>query len=262
MVPNAVQSPVCLSKSLSRMVDDAIPLRFARYFDDYHGGKAKLTNDGQTAVLTLGLQPALQPCIAGGPLDGVYLFEQLHFHWGPNDSHGSEHLIEGVAHAMEIHLVHYNAKYGSFRKAMERSDGLAVVAFLVHARGTVDCEDFLRITRELQHIVLPGSTRHAPADCMRWLAAQDLDRHYFSYRGTLTTAPFFASVTWIVYAAPVYVSHNQTAAFRMLRTFAGHCATEPASATRRIESNFRPVQPSEPAVTFARNTRRRMQAKL
>ena len=35
-------------------------------------------------------EPAM---ISGGPLKGRYVFSQLHFHWGQNDSFGSEDLI-------------------------------------------------------------------------------------------------------------------------------------------------------------------------
>ena len=31
----------------------------------------------------------------GGPLDGDYVLVQLHFHWGANDSVGSEHTVSG-----------------------------------------------------------------------------------------------------------------------------------------------------------------------
>lgn len=36
-----------------------------------------------------------RPTISGGPLSGVYEFAQLHFHWGENDTMGSEDLIDG-----------------------------------------------------------------------------------------------------------------------------------------------------------------------
>lgn len=36
-----------------------------------------------------------RPTIKGGPLKGCYEFAQLHFHWGENDSMGSEDLIDG-----------------------------------------------------------------------------------------------------------------------------------------------------------------------
>lgn len=34
--------------------------------------------------------------ISGGPLHGHYLFQQLHFHWGHNDSVGSEDTINNI----------------------------------------------------------------------------------------------------------------------------------------------------------------------
>jgi hypothetical protein len=30
------------------------------------------------------------PTVEGGPLTGLYQFNQLHYHWGDNDSYGSE----------------------------------------------------------------------------------------------------------------------------------------------------------------------------
>lgn len=36
-----------------------------------------------------------RPTISGGPLSGSYEFSQFHFHWGDNDTFGSEDLIDG-----------------------------------------------------------------------------------------------------------------------------------------------------------------------
>lgn len=36
-----------------------------------------------------------RPIITGGPLSGAYEFAQLHFHWGENDTMGSEDSIDG-----------------------------------------------------------------------------------------------------------------------------------------------------------------------
>lgn len=33
------------------------------------------------------------PRVRGGPLDGDYVFSQMHFHWGDNDTLGSEDKI-------------------------------------------------------------------------------------------------------------------------------------------------------------------------
>ena len=72
------------------------------------------------------------PRISGGGLGGNYVFAQLHFHWGSNTKDGgSEHLINNVRYPAEMHLVHYNAKYGSMTKATGYSDGLAVLGVLI-----------------------------------------------------------------------------------------------------------------------------------
>lgn len=70
-----------------------------------------------------------QPTISGGPLSGVYEFAQLHFHWGDNDTLGSEDLIDGISFPMELHMVFYKKQYRNQRDALEHADGLAVLAF-------------------------------------------------------------------------------------------------------------------------------------
>ena len=51
---------------------------------------------------------------------------QLHFHWGSDDSRGSEHTINGEEFPMEMHIVH--KKVGlTLEEALATPDGLAVV---------------------------------------------------------------------------------------------------------------------------------------
>ena len=40
--------------------------------------------------------------ISGGGLSGYYNLEQFHFHWGTNDTFGSEHIVDGHAYPMEV----------------------------------------------------------------------------------------------------------------------------------------------------------------
>ena len=67
--------------------------------------------------------------MSGGPLNGTYVFEQLHFHWGENDREGSEDLINNHSYAMELHAVFYKDEYASMNVAVNHPDGLAVLAF-------------------------------------------------------------------------------------------------------------------------------------
>lgn len=82
---------------------------------------------------------------------------------------------------------------------------------------------------------------------------QDLSRHYYTYKGSLTTPPYFESVTWIVYRSPVYISKRQVAIFRALN---GN------EAGKKIVNNYREVQVPKkaPEITFVRCCR--VQSKL
>lgn len=46
------------------------------------------------------IETDMKPSLTGGPLKGRYEFVQLHFHWGENDSIGSEDLIDGHRYLM------------------------------------------------------------------------------------------------------------------------------------------------------------------
>lgn len=66
--------------------------------------------------------------ISGGPLSGIYVFTQLHFHWGANDSVGSEDLINNHSFPMELHMVFFKIDYGDMATALHFKDGLCVLA--------------------------------------------------------------------------------------------------------------------------------------
>uniref|UniRef100_A0A4W2CAS3 Carbonic anhydrase n=1 Tax=Bos indicus x Bos taurus TaxID=30522 RepID=A0A4W2CAS3_BOBOX len=119
-----------------------------------------------------------------GPLTGTYRLVQFHFHWGSSDDQGSEHTVDRKKYAAELHLVHWNTKYGDFGTAAQQPDGLAVVGVFLKGKST----DFPNFD--------PGS-----------LLPNVLD--YWTYPGSLTTPPLLESVTWIVLKEPISVSSQQ-----------------------------------------------------
>ncbi len=50
------------------------------------------------------------PAVEAGGLPSTFRLAQLHFHWGEKATFGSEHLVDGRAFPLEMHLVHYNEK--------------------------------------------------------------------------------------------------------------------------------------------------------
>ena len=73
--------------------------------------------------------------LSGGPLPGTrYTLVQTHWHWGPNDTLGSEHTIQGKKFPLEIHMVHFNDKYKDLEEASNHPDGVAVNAIMYEVR--------------------------------------------------------------------------------------------------------------------------------
>ena len=69
--------------------------------------------------------------LSGGPLATPYKVLQLHFHWGSDNTKGSEHEYDGQAYPMEVHIVHYKAAYeGDLDAILGSVDGLAVTGFM------------------------------------------------------------------------------------------------------------------------------------
>lgn len=60
---------------------------------DVNPKDGNLTNNGHTVMLTFDHEE-VKPTITGGPLNGLYEFAQFHFHWGDNDTYGSEGSID------------------------------------------------------------------------------------------------------------------------------------------------------------------------
>ena len=56
---------------------------------------------------------------------------QMHAHWGSKSGCGSEHTLDGKMFDAELHIVHYNSKYGDPAVAVDKPDGLAVLGMFI-----------------------------------------------------------------------------------------------------------------------------------
>lgn len=126
------------------------------------------------------------PQISGGPLNGVYKFSQLHFHWGDNDTFGSEDLIEGHSFPMELHAVFYKAEYLTQKNSMEHFDGLTVLAFFldVSEEDNPNYKNFISLLHDVREPHTSASFSVIPS--FEELFSSDLT-HYYTYNGSLTT---------------------------------------------------------------------------
>ncbi|KAL8593390.1 hypothetical protein ACOMHN_067065 [Nucella lapillus] len=87
-----------------------------------------------------------QVILRGGGLSVDYVLDQFHFHWGSRNDVGSEHLIDGKAFPLEMHMVHHSA-YDSSQ--------LAVLSFLFEMHQT-DNPNFNTVLRYFDGIIMPG----------------------------------------------------------------------------------------------------------
>ncbi|XP_009575008.1 PREDICTED: carbonic anhydrase 13-like [Fulmarus glacialis] len=172
--------------------------------------------------------------LTGGPLSGTYRLRQIHFHWGSNDDAGSEHAVDGMKYAAELHVVHWNSeKYSSFVEAARQSDGLAVMAVFLKIG---ECNPQLKkITDRLDTIRIKGKRALFTNFDPSCLLPKSLD--YWTYFGSLTVPPLLESVIWIVLREPISVCSEQLAKFRSLLSTA---EDEVACCLLR---NYRPPQP-------------------
>lgn len=91
-------------------------------------------NDGHGTSISFNFPDGVQPRISGGPLGrNSYILHNIHIHWK------SEHKVNNHRFDAEMHLVHFNSKYGSLEQALQFSDGVAVLGVLYYASVNKIC---------------------------------------------------------------------------------------------------------------------------
>ncbi|VEN63651.1 unnamed protein product [Callosobruchus maculatus] len=178
--------------------------------------------------------------LVGGPLEGTYILEQFHCHWGEKDDEGSEHTIDGQRFAGELHLVHWNSKYSSFAEAAEHPDGLCVLGiFLKPGKSHAELQ---KLVVQLPKVEFKGEKMYLtePVDPALFIPE---DNGYYTYQGSLTTPPCSECVIWIVFKEPVEISQEQLAAFRNMKSYPREAHAPSSKYNGCVKRNYRPTVP-------------------
>eukprot|EP00092_Neocalanus_flemingeri_P001980 GFUD01002113.1.p1 GENE.GFUD01002113.1~~GFUD01002113.1.p1 ORF type:complete len:839 (-),score=120.69 GFUD01002113.1:119-2635(-) len=191
-----------------------------------------IENDGNTWKVT---EDSNLSSVCGGPLECEYRLVQYHGHWGSKPGQGSEHQVNGALYDGELHLVHYNRKYGSLGQALDWPDGLAVVAVLLKIGK--HHEEFSKLCMILNHVQRKGLQRDISLLNLSPINFLPQNQSYFTYPGSLTTPPLTECVTWLVFKEPVEISHQQMNAMRSLNL------SKPEEEEDKILNNYRPTKP-------------------
>ncbi|NXR15832.1 CAH9 anhydrase, partial [Semnornis frantzii] len=162
-----------------------------------------------------------------------YRAVQLHLHWGSSSpwGRGSEHTVNGHRFAAEIHVVHYNTKYDSFKEARVHSDGLAVLGAFLEV-GPRENPYYQEILEHLHKIQSKGKEVLVPGFNIAGLLPANL-KFYFHYNGSLTTPPCYETVKWTVFNQTMLLSHDQMSMLVM---------TLRNDDSKPLQNNYRPVQ--------------------
>ncbi|KAH8367274.1 hypothetical protein KR200_008104 [Drosophila serrata] len=195
----------------------------------------QMTNNGHTVLVKLTYDEDKVPSVRGGPLSEKtllgYQFEQFHFHWGENDTVGSEDLIDNRAYPAELHVVLRNLEYPDFASALDKDHGIAVMAFFfkINYNSSGGYEAFAKLLPEIDR--KGKSVNMTNPIALGEFISKQLDS-YYSYTGSLTTPPCSEEVTWIDFTEPIDITEKQLSAFRLLTASDDH-----------LKNNFRPIQP-------------------
>ncbi|XP_069177309.1 carbonic anhydrase 2 isoform X1 [Procambarus clarkii] len=188
-----------------------------------------ITNTGHSAQVS---SSDLEASIDGGGLYGEYVFAQFHFHWGSNDfTGGSEHTIDWVRWASELHLVHYKREYGGMDEAVKYPDGVVVLGVLLDLSQS-DNPNLDKLVKGLPSVKEPDSSATIVPFALEDLLPRDVEAFY-RYDGSLTTPGCSEAVIWTVFKQPITVSSAQLDEFRQLIFPDG----------QPMMDNFRPTQP-------------------
>ncbi|BFZ05503.1 hypothetical protein BsWGS_08540 [Bradybaena similaris] len=234
-----MQSPIDINTSKVLLDPSLQEFNLSEYFIT-DGVDTKLENvGGHTAEVTFSGRSLY---LSGGSLPARYKLEQLHFHWGQNDTHGSEHTINNHSSPMELHVVHRQERFSSVGAAAPSPFGLAVLSFLFKI-GRHNA-NYSQLIDYLQSIPNPDDDVELPDLHLADLIPHQFD--YYRYHGSLTTPPCYESVFWSISLQHIEISALQLAQFRSLYK-EGH---------QKLLNDFRPIQPLNHRTVFGSRRQR------
>lgn len=153
------------------------------------------------------------PTISGGLFNSKYALDSFHFHWGHNNSLGSEHVINHNRYPIEMHIVHRNTKYSTLDEAGGYEDGIVVLALFYHIAEWESpalenlIDSLLLIEAENQHVVLHDTF---PMDSLFTGINTD---NFYTYRGTdYIRKQFFVTYSPILFGILILyrIANNST----------------------------------------------------
>ena len=170
----------------------------------------------------------------------LFHLNNVDFHWGSTDAQGSEHSINGIRTAGEVHFNYFNSNYNTFEIASEQSDGLMIIALRLQVCAYSDFDTIFGPNNEYLIMLSDNSSRvtgiswrlddlHECED-FKFGVCQE---QFYVYFGSLTTPACEQSVLWWVSAHNRCITRQQLDLLRTQRV---------STNGTLLLNNFRPLQ--------------------
>ncbi|OQV12524.1 putative Carbonic anhydrase 2 [Hypsibius exemplaris] len=215
---------------------DTRPIEFRNY--DYFPVNHTWTvvDNGHAVQFSATFPTGKIPTVRGGGLLDSYALTQFHFHWGSDDSRGSEHVVEGKRYPLELHIVHQKTTDDDINAGQD-STGLAVIGILFDLAGPADPPNaFLEeITYAIEVTLEPNRTTRMTLAAFNMAHLLSDSPDYYRYLGSLTTPPCSEAVVWSIMKTTMKITEKQLKTFRGLHE-------KPNDAVDLLEDNYRPLQ--------------------
>lgn len=222
---NVHQSPINIVTKNASTVSHLTEMVFTGYEEMIN---RVIINNGHTVQMNLPNKATIKEA----NLEGTYIAQQLHLHWGKNGGPGSEHTIDGEKYPMELHIVHIKEKYSSVEQAINDSSGVAVLGFFYEESENAN-KNYEAIINSLENITHPGTNVTLGEVSLDMLIPpHDKLAKYYRYQGSLTTPACSEAVVWTIFEERIPLSKEQLSAFSNL-TFSDGTA---------MVNTYRPVQ--------------------
>ncbi|XP_054849199.1 carbonic anhydrase 4-like [Eublepharis macularius] len=235
----AYQSPINIETRKALPGTHLGPLNFIGY--ENRMLPKSLTNTGHYAEVEMRSGAA----IFGKGLPATYYLKSFHFHWGKHNKPGSEHAVDGKRYDIELHIVHTKNNMSS-EEARKDPEGFAVLGFFLQGdNGASKIDAWKTLADRLELIPEKGdSVLLAGEFSMGGLLSKAVVNNYFRYRGSLTTPDCNESVIWTVFPEPISITH------KVVKKFIDSLYFTTKAEGRRMQDNFRPVQPIKKQKVF------------
>ncbi|XP_055907804.1 carbonic anhydrase 7-like [Eupeodes corollae] len=193
-----------------------------------------------------------RPSVTGGGVSEIYEAQSFHFHWGSQNSKGSEHEIDKNKYDVELHIVHKNIRFANLNEASNDPSGILVLGIMLKKWQFIPT---FRTGLNAVYDTLPYLSKYDSTQTLNETITMNSilsglnTRQFYTYNGSLTTPPCSQAVTWFVFKDVVPIQSRYLKRFWTLYD----------SRNIPLLNNFRPIQERNDREVLYREGRRSTQ---